>query len=179
MSRPFSCLAPRRGEVSRSDGEGPPCLPAGGRTSPFGGFLALYEFAVPFSFTDLFPPGGDKPPPLLLCHTVSFRARHCCLCSEYISSIPAPCASPDTKISLFAVLRSFARGIFRPDDIEKSGNTCCIPGFFCDGWAEKGRAKPVVSLICTPFSTRLFAILPPPVRFFLFEFEREGSIAET
>ena len=84
--------------------------------------------------------------------TGSFRARHRCLCSEYRSSIPAPGASPDTKISLFAVLRSFARGIFRPDDIEKSGNTCCIPGFFCDGWAEKGRAKPAVSLICTPFS---------------------------
>ena len=67
-----ACLSPRRGEVSRSDGEGPPCLPAGGRTSPFGGFLALYEFAVPFSFTDLFPPGGDKPPPLLLCHTLNF-----------------------------------------------------------------------------------------------------------
>ena len=86
--------------------------------------------------------------------TGSFRARHRCLCSEYRSSIPAPCASPDTKISLFAVLRSFARGIFRPDDIEKSGNTCCIPGFFCDGWAEKGRAKPAVSLICTPFCLR-------------------------
>ena len=85
-----ACLSPRRGEVSRSDGEGPPCFPAGercraatergrlaspragGRTSPFGGFLALYEFAVPFSFTDLFPPGGDKPPPLLLCHTLNF-----------------------------------------------------------------------------------------------------------
>ena len=64
--------------------------------------------------------------------TGSFRARHRCLCSEYRSSIPAPCASPDTKISLFAVLRSFARGIFRPDDIEKSGNTCCIPGFFSE-----------------------------------------------
>ena len=91
--------------------------------------------------------------------TGSFRTRHRCLCSEYISSIPAPVASPDTKISLFAVRSSFARGIFRPDDIEKSGNTCCIPGFFCDGWAEKGRAKPVVSLICTPFRSILFLIL--------------------
>ena len=88
--------------------------------------------------------------------TGSFRAKHRCLYSEYISSIPAPGASLDTKTSLFAVRSSFARGIFRPDDIEKSGNTCCIPGFFCDGWAEKGLAKPIVSLICTPFRVGAF-----------------------
>ena len=89
--------------------------------------------------------------------TGSFRAKHRCLYSEYISSIPAPGASLDTKTSLFAVRSSFARGIFRPDDIEKSGNTCCIPGFFCDGWAEKDRAKPAVSLICTPFHRGSFS----------------------
>ena len=38
--------------------------PAGGRTGSCGEFATWYGFAVRFSFTDLFPPGGDKPPPL-------------------------------------------------------------------------------------------------------------------
>ena len=37
---------------------------AGGRTTWCGGFAVLYEFAAPFSFTDLFAAGRGKPPPL-------------------------------------------------------------------------------------------------------------------
>ncbi|MBR5114932.1 MAG: hypothetical protein IK101_06515, partial [Oscillospiraceae bacterium] len=39
------------------------------------------------------------------------------------ASIPAPFASSDTKISLFAVQSSFARAIFRLGKIKTAGNT--------------------------------------------------------
>ena len=54
----------------------------------------------------------------------SFHGMLRCPCSEYIPSIPAPVASPDAKISLFAVRSSFAGAIFRSDKIENTGNTC-------------------------------------------------------
>ena len=54
----------------------------------------------------------------------SFHGMLRCPCSEYIPSIPAPVASPDAIISLFAVRSSFAGAIFRSDKIENTGNTC-------------------------------------------------------
>ncbi|MBR5113658.1 MAG: hypothetical protein IK101_00005, partial [Oscillospiraceae bacterium] len=67
------------------------------------------------------------------------------------ASIPAPFASSDTKISLFAVQSSFARAIFRLGKIRTAGNTGYVfPAVLYEVWAEKSLAKPALSLICTP-----------------------------
>ncbi|MBQ3989014.1 MAG: hypothetical protein II629_09680 [Ruminococcus sp.] len=69
---------------------------------------------------------------------------------EIHTSISALFALSGTKISLFEVLRSFERGIFRSGERKTTGNPLWISGGFRNAWAEKGRSKPDESLSCAP-----------------------------
>jgi len=69
---------------------------------------------------------------------------------EIHTSISALFALSGTKTSLFEVLRSFERAIFRSDERKITGNPLWISGDFRKVWAEKGRSKPIKSLCRAP-----------------------------
>lgn len=78
----------------------------------------------------------------------SFHGMLRCPCSEYIPSIPAPVASPDAKISLFAVRSSFAGAISFRQNRKHREYLCVFPVLSM----QYGRKRATQNLSSPPFA---------------------------